>query len=129
MKYFFLPFLFLLVGLSVTDAQTKSPDEFLGYALGSKFTAHDKVIDYFKYIGGKEKNIKIVNYGKTYEGRELLIAIISSKENMDDLEQIRKYNVSLSKAQPSAEPKSKQPAILWLSYNVHGNEASSTETA
>ncbi|MET4081023.1 hypothetical protein ABIB40_000968 [Pedobacter sp. UYP30] len=22
-----------------------------------------------------------------------------------------------------------QPAVVWLSYNVHGNEASSTETA
>lgn len=129
MKYFLLPFLFLLSGLSIAGAQTKSPDEFLGYALGSKFTSHDKVIDYFKYISGKEKNIKVVSYGKTYEGRELLIAVISSKENMDDLEQIRKYNVSLSKAEASTAPKGKQPAILWLSYNVHGNEASSTETA
>lgn len=129
MRYFFLSFLFLLVGLSVADAQTKSPDEFLGHALGSKFTSHDKVVDYFKYISGKEKNIKIVSYGKTYEGRELLVAVISSKENIDDLEQIRKYNVSLSKAESSTAQKGKQPAILWLSYNVHGNEASSTETA
>jgi len=129
MKYFLLPFLFLLAGLSVVDAQTKSPDEFLGYALGSKFTAHDKVVDYFKYIAGKEKNIKLVSYGKTYEGRELLVAVVSAKENIDDLEQIRKYNLSLSKAQSSNEAKRKQPAILWLSYNVHGNEASSTETA
>lgn len=125
-KYFLFPFLFLwTTGLTLL-AQTKSPDEFLGYPLGSKFTPHDQVLDYFKYMGKTGKNVRVVNYGKTYEGRELLVAIVSSKENLERLEQIRKNNLSLSQGKKIT---GKQPAILWLSYNVHGNEASSTETA
>jgi hypothetical protein len=129
MKCFLLPFLFLLLGWNAVNAQAKSPDEFLGYALGSKFTPHDKVLDYFRYLGKTDKNVRIVNYGKTYEGRELLVAIVSAKENLDNLEQIRKNNLSLSNGQKITGKGIKQPAILWLSYNVHGNEASSTETA
>lgn len=129
MKYFLLPFLFLSLGWGATQAQLKSPDEFLGYTLGSQFTPLDKVLDYFKYLDKTSRNVKVVSYGKSYEGRELLIGIVSAKENMDKLEQIRTNNLILSKGQKIAGRPIKQPAILWLSYNVHGNEASSTETA
>lgn len=128
MKHLFLSLVFAAALFSV-QAQTKSPDEFLGYPLGSHFTPHQKVVDYFKYVASQHKNIKLESYGKTYEGRELLVAFISSAENMDRLEEIRKNNLALSQASKITFDLNKQPAVLWLSYNVHGNEASSTETA
>jgi hypothetical protein len=128
MKHFLLSLL-VFVGLAPAKAQTKSPDDFLGYPLGSHFTPHQKVLDYFKYISTEAKNVKLIPYGKTYEGRELLVAVISSPENMKNLEEIRKNNLSLSSASKKPIDLKKQPAILWLSYNVHGNEASSTETS
>jgi len=121
-----LPFLFLILVCNVAVAQLKSPDEFLGYELGSRFTSHERVLEYFRYLG-KAEGVRLQSYGKSYEQRELLVAIVSSRENMENLEQIRRSNLNLSKAKPS--DLTKQPAILWLSYNVHGNEASSTETA
>src|SRR5690606_26195681 len=75
------------------------------------------------------KNVKLISYGQSYEGRELLVGIVSAKENMDNLEQIRKNNKTLSKGEKIQGKEVKQPAIAWLSYNVHGNEASSTEAA
>lgn len=129
MKYFRLPFLFLMLGWIAVNGQLKSPDEFLGYQLGNKFTTHEKVLEYFKHLAKASKNIKVFSYGKSYEGRELLVGIISSKENMDKLEQIKKNNQSLSKAEKIDSKGAKLPAIVWLSYNVHGNEASATEAA
>jgi hypothetical protein len=130
MRYFLLPILFVLFGVTAGSSQVKTPDEFLGYTLGSRFTTHQKVVDYFKYIAAEHpKDIKLENYGKTYEGRELLAAIISSKENIENLEQIRQHNLNISKALKRDVKTKKQIAVLWLSYNVHGNEASSTETA
>ncbi|MET3113043.1 hypothetical protein AAKU52_000764 [Pedobacter sp. CG_S7] len=128
MKPFFLSLL-VISGIFSATAQTKSPDEYLGYPLGSRFTIHQKVADYFKYIASQHKNIKLVSYGKTYEGRELMVAIVSAQKNIDNLEEIRKNNVAMSMASSSNVDPKQQPAILWLSYNVHGNEASSTETA
>ncbi|RZL18227.1 MAG: zinc carboxypeptidase, partial [Pedobacter sp.] len=124
-----LSLLFLSVLSTVVFAQIPSPDEFLGYPLGSKFTPHQKVVDYFKKVASVSKNIQLQVYGKTYEGRELLLAIVSDKENMDRLEQIRTNNLSLANADKTPVKLAKQPAIVWLSYNVHGNEANSTETS
>ncbi|MES2829158.1 MAG: M14 metallopeptidase family protein [Bacteroidota bacterium] len=130
MKYFRLSLYLLFLCNNTVFGQVKTPDEFLGYALGSQFTPHQKVVDYYKYVAGlHDKDIKLISYGKTYEGRELLVAIVSSKQNIDNLEQIRKANVNISKAIKSEAKPGKQPAILWLSYNVHGNEASSSETS
>ncbi|HNP54912.1 MAG TPA: M14 family metallopeptidase, partial [Ferruginibacter sp.] len=62
-------------------------------------------------------------------GNELLVAIVSSPENMANLEAIRQNNLRLTGllADQAADPQ--LPAIVWLSYNVHGNEASSSEVA
>ena len=129
MRKFSLLFLFLAMGATTLFAQIPSPDEFLGYPLGSKFTPHQKVVDYFKKVASVSKNLQLQTYGKTYEGRELLLAVISDAANMDNIEQIRTANLALSKADKNASKSTKQPAIVWLSYNVHGNESNSTETS
>ena len=120
-----------IVGFLATTvfAQIPSPDEFLGYPLGSKFTPHYKVVEYFKKVTANAKNIQLQTYGKTYEGRELLLAVITDEANMNRLEQIRTSNLALANADKNASKMANQPAILWLSYNVHGNEANSTETS
>ena len=124
-----LLFLFCLSFAISALAQAPSPDEFLGYPLGSHFTPHQKVVDYFKKVASTNKNIQLQVYGKTYEGRELLLAVISDAANMERIEQIRTNNLSFSNNDKSTSKTTKQPAILWLSYNVHGNEANSTETS
>lgn len=129
MKKYLICLLFLSFSINVALAQTPSPDEFLGYPLGSHFTPHQKVVDYFKKVASTNKNIQLQVYGKTYEGRELLMAVVSDASNMERLEQIRTNNLSLANAEKNSVKLNKQPAILWLSYNVHGNEANSTETA
>lgn len=129
MKKISLFLLFFALYFTSLQAQIKSPDEFLGYSLGSRFTPHAQVVAYYRYLAGLNKNIRLVDYGKSYEKRDLLVAIISSTENMDNLEQIRKANLALSRAEKQTANAAKQPAVLWLSYNVHGNEASSTETS
>ena len=49
MKKLLSLFVLLLLNLTVKP-QTPSPDEFLGYSLGSRFTPHQKVVDYFKKV-------------------------------------------------------------------------------
>jgi hypothetical protein len=122
--------LFLIALTVVSNAQVKSPDEFLGYDLGSHFTPHYKVADYFRQTASAApKNIKLIEYGKTNEGRPLLVAVISSEENISKIEQIRTNNLKLTTGGNTNIDLSNQPVITWLSYNVHGNEANSTETS
>jgi hypothetical protein len=124
---FFLIFAISTMSFS-TKAQTlKSPTEFLGYELGSQFTRHHKVVDYFVYVSQNSTSLQLEKYGETNEQRPLYISFISSEENLRNLEQIRTDNLKRTgvlKGNPITEI-----AIIWMSYNVHGNEASSTEAA
>ncbi|WP_131539517.1 M14 family metallopeptidase [Pedobacter nototheniae] len=129
MKKIFTLCLVAFALISFAQAQVKSPDEFLGYALGAHFTPHFKVADYFRQTAASAKNVKLVEYGKTNEGRPLMVAFVSSVENINKLEQIRVNNLQLAKGTANNVDINNQPTLLWLSYNVHGNEANSTETA
>jgi len=127
-------FLYLSICFLVLSAkaQLKSPEEFLGYKIGSRYTPHWKIVNYFNYVAANAPaSVKLQQYGETNEGRSLLLAFISSSENIQQLESIRMNNLRLAnlakdKAAPSEE---NAPALVWLSYNVHGNETSSSEAA
>ncbi|NER12247.1 zinc carboxypeptidase [Leptobacterium flavescens] len=109
----------------VTAQQIKSPSEFLGYELGTRFTRHHQVVDYYEYLAGAAASMmKLESYGKTNEQRRLMVAFVSSEENMQKLEEIRAahFNSAKGEGNPSV-------AVVWLSYNVHGNESVSTEAS
>lgn len=114
----------------LAPAQLKSPDDFLGYKIGSRYTPHHKIVSYFQHVAANS-SIKLEKYGETNEGRPLLLAFISSAENMRNLESIRMNNLRLANlAKDKAAPlEDNAPALVWMSYNVHGNETSSSEAA
>ncbi len=113
-----------------TAAQTLlSPSEFLGYELGERFTPHHRVVAYFDHAAkAAPSKMKWHSYGKTYEGRELNYAVVSSAENINNIGSIQVNNKRIAGVE-SGTGDVDQPAIVWLSYNVHGNEASSTEVS
>ncbi len=116
----------MLLPLQLVFAQTKSPAEFLGYELGERFTPHHQIIAYFEHVAANNDNVELERYGETYELRPLVLAFVSSKSNMDNREQIRQDNLKRI-GMLEGNPTGKKVAINWLSYNVHGNEAVSSE--
>lgn len=118
-----------LICISFLSAQDiTKPSEFLGYELGTTFSRHHQVMDYFQTLTNeKSDQVKLINYGKTNENRPLYLAFVSSPENIENLEKIRENhlkNAGLVDGESSSDI-----AVVWLSYNVHGNEASSTEAS
>ncbi|MHA4810711.1 M14 family metallopeptidase [Flavitalea flava] len=108
-----------------------SPEAFLGYPLGSHFTPHHKIVTYFKQVAqALPGQVKLEQYGETYEGRPLILAYIASQENFPRLEAIRLNNLRLAgQSRDKMSPDENGPVTVWLSYNVHGNEPSSSEAA
>src|SRR5690606_39228784 len=119
-------FFFCLLGAWVS-AQSNSPEEFLGYELGKRFTPHHKIVAYFEHIAQSHANVQLQKYGETYENRPLFVVFVSSEENIKILDSVRKDNLRRAGMQ-AGNPKTRIP-ITWLSYNVHGNEAVSSEAA
>ncbi|MFC0605196.1 M14 family metallopeptidase [Winogradskyella pulchriflava] len=130
MQKLVLVLLVALGSLTLTSAQNiQSPSDFLGYEIGTQFSRHHQVIDYFKSVANAVPNqVKLEEYGKTNERRALYLAYVSSEENIKNLETIRENNLK-NTGLLEGTPTATDIAIVWLSYNVHGNEASSTEAA
>ena len=120
---------FFLTHLSF--AQLMSPEKFLGYPVGSRYSPHFKVVDYFKHVASQLPGmVKLEQYGATNEGRPLLLTYISTPEHISNLDAIRRNNLKLAaQGTPGDKGDLNTPAIVWLSYNVHGNETSSSEAA
>jgi uncharacterized membrane protein len=118
----------ILLALSIPLlGQIKSPSEFLGYEIGTQFSRHADVVKYFEYVAQKSNMVTYQDYGVTYERRPLTYAIVSTPENISNIEKIRTDNLkNIGLLEGTAQP---DKAIVWLSYNVHGNEASSTEAS
>ncbi|MDX1313960.1 MAG: M14 family metallopeptidase, partial [Eudoraea sp.] len=117
--------LFLCCSFCLIGQDLQSPSEFLGYELGTQFTRHHRVVDYYQYLAENATDrVQLQEYGKTNEGRVLLLAYVSSAPNMSNLENIRKAHLESTDGRGTADK-----AIVWLSYNVHGNESVSTEAS
>jgi len=117
---------FLCITLAIT-AQLQSPSEFLGYEIGSQFSRHSDIVSYFEHVAKESALVTYQEYGKTNERRPLTYAIVTSAANHSNLENIRKTNLEQTGILPGNTAAKGKKAIVWLSYNVHGNEASSSE--
>lgn len=122
-----------LMLISASFAQNvPSPESYLGYKIGTRYTRHHKIVEYFNAVAkARPDMVKLEQYGLTNEGRELLLAFVGTPENIQKLESIRLNNLRLAGiAKDKAAPVlNGAPGIVWLSYNVHGNEPSSSEAA
>ncbi|MCF0070348.1 zinc carboxypeptidase [Dyadobacter sp. CY261] len=122
-------YLLFLLSVQSAFAQTPTPDQFLGFPLGSRFAYHHLIIDYFKSVQSRNADrMKLVQYGSTNEGRPLMLAFVSSPENIAKLEKIRTNHLKSTGLLPGT-PDASVPPIVWLSYNVHGNESVSANTS
>jgi len=130
-------FLLLLLPLGLVSgfAQTPptsagpllTPDQFLGYPLGSRFTPHADLLRYVDHVVAHTPDrMKRQDYGQTYENRQLSVVQVATPENLSRLDDIRRNNLRLAGLENGAVQR-QQPAIVWLSYNIHGNEAVSSE--
>ena len=104
-----------------------TPAQFLGYPLGSRFTPQADVLRYAAHVAAHAPGrMRVVRYGSSYEHRPLEVVEVASAENFGQLAAIKENNRRLASLAGGAASR-QLPAVAWLSYNVHGNEAVSSE--
>lgn len=114
--------------LHAQDVKPLSPTEFLGYEYGSKFSYHHEAIAYIKYLADLDNRLRVFDYGKTTEGRPLIYALLANEDIISDPESFRKRHLSKSGMHSESSSMETSHAVVWLSFNMHGNEASTMET-
>ena len=114
-------------------ASVPSPADVLGYSLGERFTTPDDVVRYARALDEASDLVELREYGRTAEGRPLMQMVIAKREHRARLDDIladvrRLQDPGLGAAEASSLA-GRTPAVVWFSYGVHGNEASSPEAA
>ncbi|HKK91902.1 MAG TPA: M14 family zinc carboxypeptidase, partial [Longimicrobiales bacterium] len=117
------------------DASIPSPEEFLGYPIGSFHTRHDRIVAYMEMLAEASDRASFQIIGYTHEHRPMPVLTISAPEHLERLEEIRVAHMAATEAEPgdggsdAAGPNGNLPVIVHLGYGVHGNETSSSEAA
>ncbi len=115
-------------------AEIDSPASYLGRPLGARFTKHFELLGYLERLAEQSDRVTLRRYGTSHQGRPLVALTITSERNHADLEGVLERNRELTDPRKTDAARALQiaatnPAIAWLSYNVHGNEASCSEAA
>lgn len=117
------------------DPDIPSIEDVLGYTPGDRITWHKDAIRYFEALAAAAPDrVQITEYARSWQGRELIYVVISSSENMANLQDIKADMQRLADPRITTDGEAteiiaSQPAVTWLSYGVHGNEISSTDAA
>ncbi len=111
------------------DSEIPSPESYLGYGIGEHHTRHDRIVGYLEQLAELSEKAELYEYGKTHEGRRLVILMVSSKENLERLDKLKEQHLEFTDPTKTVTNYDQVPVFINLAYNVHGNEPSSSEAA
>lgn len=118
------------------EGSVTSPEEFFGFQLGSdqKLARWDRIVEYFELLESESDRIQVTDMGPSTEGNPYLLVIISSAENMANLEHYREISRKL--ADPRGIPDeeidafvAEGKAVVSQSYGLHSTEVAGAQTA
>ena len=111
----------------VYNSNIPTPESVIGHEVGEWHITHDKLVEYMKAVAKASDRISIENRGTTFEGRPLLLLTITSPENHQDLENIRKKHIEAT--DNSSADISNDPIVVYQGFSIHGNEPSGSNAA
>ena len=127
-RYFLLITILILPFL--TQAQNiPSPKDHFGFNIGDDYmlATYTQTEAYFKKIAASSDRVKLVDIGKTEEGRSQYMFIISSPENLKNLDKYKKISQQLARAENLTDEQARSlaaegKAIVWLDGGLHASE-------
>jgi len=116
--------------VSAISGEVTPPEKHLGRPVGVDFQLADwnEVKGYFEKLDRESPRVQVAKVGVTTEGRDFLLATISSEENLSHLDRIKEYNRILADPRGCA-PEALAEAIrngkpvLMISCAMHSTEA------
>jgi hypothetical protein len=122
--------LVLLAALAArTFAAVPTPESVLGHKPGDDFylATYDDALDYFKKVAASSNRIKLVNVGKSTQGRDWYIAFISNPENLAQLDHYKDMSRRLAVARGLDDATARRMAhdikpIIHIDGGLHADE-------
>ena len=113
-----------------------APAEVLGFQVGAdgELAEWAQITDYFSRLDAASPRVQVEPIGETVEGRPMVLAVISSTENVARIEEIRRRQARLADPRGLSDSEidglvAGQPSVVFIGAALHGNEIMGTQMA
>jgi hypothetical protein len=109
--------------------QLTTPQEFLGFNFGDDYqlASYQQISAYWRTLAAESDRMVLEQFGTTAEGRPMLVAIISSPENLRDVDRFKGIARRLALAEGLTDEDAhtlarEGRAVVWIDGGLHGSE-------
>ncbi len=128
-KLFFLAMLLFLLTSMVSAQTVPSPKDHFGFQIGDNYhlATFTQTEAYFKKLAAASNKVKLQVIGKTEEGRNQYMLIVSDPSNMRLLEKYKSISQKLARAEALTDAEAKELAkegksVVWIDGGLHATE-------
>jgi murein tripeptide amidase MpaA len=117
------------------DPAVPTTQAVLGHAVGEDIALSADVRRYFDALSAAlPDRVRVVDYGRSWEGRPLWYAVVGSAANVARADAVAAAMRELADPRVADRARAEaiigdMPAVVWLGYSVHGNEPGTTDAA
>ena len=111
------------------EGRVPTPESVLGFRPGAdyKLATYDQSIDYFKKVAAGSRYVKLVEAGKTSQGRTMYYALVSSPDNLGRVDRYREIARRLAHPVGLTDPEAKKlahdgKAFVHIDGGLHSTE-------
>lgn len=122
--------------IAQTASAVPSPEKSFGHVMGAdrKLENWDKLLEYYQALAKASNRMKLLELGKSSEGRPFIALFISSPANLAKLDQYRQINAKLADPRGLSEAEAKKlaldgKAVTIQSFGLHSSEVAASQTA
>ena len=121
-------------------AVVPAPAEILGAEPCADYTlaTYEAIDEYFRALAAASDRVRLLEIGRSVEGRPLRLAIISSERNLRNLDRYRRIARTLALARVDSralqEPAARElaaegRAVVWVDFGLHSSEVAHAQAA
>lgn len=121
-------------GATQTLSPVDSPRAFLGHDIGEDYylANYSQLVGYWKRLESQSDRVKLIDIGRTVQGRVQYMAAVSSPENLRALDRYRALSARLASAKDAdvevARALAREgKAIVWIDGGIHAAESEPTQ--
>ena len=114
---------------AATALRITTPQQFFGHPIGADYVLpnYTKFTEYVRKLDAESDRMVVQSIGKTAEGRDQLMAIITAPENFKKLDRFREISRRLSQAEGLTDDQARAlakegKAVIWIDGGLHANE-------
>ncbi len=115
-------------------APVPSPEAYFGHPMGAdrRLVSYDEVLPYYRLLADRSSRVQVESVGKTPEGREIVLVILSSPENLAAAGRYRRIAAGLDDPRGLSDAGvdslvKEGKTILFVSLGIHSDEIGASQ--